>query len=145
MKPKLLLPKDLLKRTKDTISKIADLTPESTLDCVAGLYREHPAKDYDREEDGDMLLFQYGVYDWGSGENFEIDFTRQFYREDEILQLRCTLYFPPNVGKRTATRNLWSTNCPTLNDWVRDVANSEGFLLAQSLKPKSYRVELEKQ
>ena len=41
------------------------------------------------EEDGDMLLFQLGTYDWGEGRWFELDITRQFldlehvYADDE--------------------------------------------------------------
>lgn len=29
------------------------------------------------DDGGDMLLFQWGTYDWGDGEHFEIDITRQ--------------------------------------------------------------------
>jgi len=52
---------------------------------------------------GDMLLFQWGVYDWydGSGERFEIDFTRQFSiltpegEYDHMEQLHCTFRYEP--------------------------------------------------
>ena len=50
--------------------------------------------------DGDMLLFQWGTYDWGSGPRFEVDITRQFialHREgdDAISQLHLTYRFAP--------------------------------------------------
>jgi hypothetical protein len=35
------------------------------------------------EHDGDLLLAQFGTYDWGSGEYFELDLTRQFSFVDE--------------------------------------------------------------
>ena len=35
-----------------------------------------PNKNYNRSNDTDMLLFQYGCYDWGDGKNLEIDFAR---------------------------------------------------------------------
>jgi len=41
------------------------------------------------DEDGDMLLFQWGTYDWGKGPAFDLDVTRQFidmhpdYGDDE--------------------------------------------------------------
>ena len=35
-------------------------------------------KDFNRDENADMLLFQYGVYDWGDGENLEIDFVPSY-------------------------------------------------------------------
>lgn len=50
--------------------------------------------------DGDMLLFQWGTYDWGAGKHFEINITRQFIEpEDEesaaISQLGLTFRFEP--------------------------------------------------
>ena len=51
------------------------------------------------DSDTDGLLIQYGTYDWGEGEHFELDFTRQFtyYDSDgeylEMAQLHCTLFF----------------------------------------------------
>jgi hypothetical protein len=50
--------------------------------------------------DGDMLLFQWGTYDWGSGKNFELNITRQFVEEegqddDAISQLSLTYRFEP--------------------------------------------------
>ena len=39
------------------------------------------------DEEQDMLLFQYGVFDWGQGERFELDLTRQFIRPVVYLNL----------------------------------------------------------
>jgi hypothetical protein len=52
-------------------------------------------------DDGDMLLFQWGTYDWGSGRNYELDITRQFVEaeledDDAITQLSLTFRFPPS-------------------------------------------------
>jgi hypothetical protein len=38
------------------------------------------------EEDGDMLLFQYGTYDWGRGRWFELDITRQFLDLEHVYE-----------------------------------------------------------
>ena len=38
------------------------------------------------EEDGDMLLFQYGTYDWGHGRWFELDITRQFLDLEHVYE-----------------------------------------------------------
>jgi hypothetical protein len=39
-----------------------------------------------------MLLFQFGTYDWGFGENFKFDLTRQFIvadkQDDDAVDLR---------------------------------------------------------
>ncbi len=50
---------------------------------------------------GDMLLFQWGTFDWGGGKNFELDVTRQFIEselqdDDAISQLHLTFAFHPN-------------------------------------------------
>jgi len=53
------------------------------------------------EEYGDMLLFQFGTYDWGTGPLFEIDLARQFLEpenDDEdaaMSQLHITRFYSP--------------------------------------------------
>lgn len=37
-----------------------------------------------------MLLFQYGVYDWGNGKNLEIDFVRQLVKDEDIIHIMWT-------------------------------------------------------
>lgn len=68
---------------------------QSTPEMMAEFYHIHRAEDCEVDEDGDMLLYQWGTYDWGAGRWFEINITRQFIpsdgAEDEILQLSLTL------------------------------------------------------
>jgi hypothetical protein len=52
--------------------------------------------------DGDMLMFQWGTYDWGAGRHFELNVTRQFIEEDAqdddaISQLSLTYRFEPTT------------------------------------------------
>jgi hypothetical protein len=52
--------------------------------------------------DGDMLMLQWGTYDWGAGKNFELNITRQFMEEgaeddDAISQLSLTYRFEPTT------------------------------------------------
>lgn len=145
MTPKSLAPSAILKLTREGIDSLDSKYVESALDLICKLYSEHPAKGYDRDEDGDMLLFQYGVFDWGQGKNFEIDFTRQFYKPENIVQLRCTLYFEPEQAKKLSAWNLWSSRHPNLDSWRNEIVRSAGFQAATSLKPERFRIELEKQ
>ena len=50
--------------------------------------------DVDLAADGDMLLYQWGAYDWGEGESFEFDITRQLIlgtgEDEDIFQLSLT-------------------------------------------------------
>lgn len=54
------------------------------------------------DDDGDMLLFQWGPYDWGQGRFFEIDITRQLVLasevdDDAIMQLSFTFRYTPGA------------------------------------------------
>ena len=72
---------------------IDNLGHDEAVQLMLDFYREVRADDCDLDAGGDMLLFQWGTYDWGSGEAFEYDITRQLIREpyyDEILQLSLT-------------------------------------------------------
>jgi hypothetical protein len=55
------------------------------------------------DHDGDMLLLQWGTYDWGSGRAFEVDITRQLLLapeegDDAIWQLGLTFRYLPDVA-----------------------------------------------
>ena len=70
------------------------------------------------EPNGDMLLYQWGTYDWGEGEHFELDLTRQFVEEDKegddaISQLHLTFRFPPSTELRATGSG--NRGCDTVN------------------------------
>lgn len=81
----------VLKEYKNKIE--ADNSIKNILNVFTENYAEENKK-YNRSEDADMLLFQYGVYDWGDGKNLEIDFARQLVKNDDINQVHITLKFP---------------------------------------------------
>jgi len=81
------------------------------------------------ESDSDMLLFQWGTYDWGNGEFFEVDITRQFIdpsNVDEMSQLHLTFRIPPTEDLRALGRSdFWCHSRDDLNlfkDRIRDTA-----------------------
>ncbi|MFP8777499.1 hypothetical protein [Hydrogenophaga sp. RWCD_12] len=95
----------------------------------------------------DMLLCQWGVYNWGQGEHFEFDITRQFVGaedddDDAMSQLRCTAYFEPLPALRAIpASNRWCeslANLPAFSVFVRE---SAAFQAVQSLKPLKVSVE----
>ena len=73
---------------EERASTIATLTPEKATAAMLGFYRDVRASDCDLDSDGDMLLVQWGTYDWGKGELFEFDITRQFIPTDEDSEMR---------------------------------------------------------
>jgi hypothetical protein len=53
------------------------------LEAALGFYEGVLADGLAPLPQADMLLYQFGVYDWGKGEHFEIDITRQFIIDGE--------------------------------------------------------------
>lgn len=90
-------------------------TPRAGFETMLSFYRDVRADDVDLESDGDMLLFQWGTYDWGNGPMFEVDLTRQLIRgtgeDDEIWQLHLTYRFAPSAALQAIGKgDRW---CPT--------------------------------
>jgi hypothetical protein len=57
--------------------------PRDMVSAMIIFYRDLRAEDCRFESDGDMLLFQFGTYDWGNGPRFEFDVTRQLIAEGQ--------------------------------------------------------------
>lgn len=76
------------------------LTPSQGMQAMLAFYAAVRVMDCDLDQDGDMLLFQWGTFDWGAGVRFEVDITRQFMagcgEDDAIWQLRLAFAFPPS-------------------------------------------------
>ena len=80
---------------------------------MLAFYKEVRARGCPVEKDGDMLLFQYGTYDWkmGEGDFFEFDITRQLIRgtadDDNMFQLRLVFKFKPTRSLRKLQGGRW--------------------------------------
>lgn len=101
------------------------------------------------EDDGDLLLAQYGTYDWGHGEWFELDLTRQFIFNDRrgeylrMSQLRCVFEFEPTERLRElGADDLWSSD-GGVDDFFAQALTLTGFAFVreQELKPQRLRVD----
>lgn len=85
-----------LKRLEEAGLSLDELTAAVGIESMLAFYAEERADDCDLEEDGDMLLFQWGLFDWGKGEFLEINITRQFIGDaEEPRQLSLTFQFDP--------------------------------------------------
>ena len=89
-----------------------------TLDVVEGIelmlsfYEEERVEGCEVSEDGDMLLYQWGTYDWGEGKTFDFDITRQLIgpggEDEDIFQLSLTFRFAPTTESRAIeSGNRW--------------------------------------
>jgi len=67
---------------------VAQLTPYEAVDIMIAHYTEIRADDCSLEEDGDTLLFQWGIYDWGQGRPcFEYNITRQLIYYENLAEV----------------------------------------------------------
>lgn len=115
-----------------------ELTIEQGFNLVVAFYQEVKiGRDAtNASDDEDMLLFQYGSWNWYDvrGEYFGLDITRQVIFEEEGEQVIYQLSFgfefdsAPFFGCRHHTS--WSETNPSLADWVTSQKATEGFKLA---------------
>lgn len=85
-----------------------------------------------------MLLFQWGTYDWGKGEMFEFDVTRQLIAapavdDDSIWQLSWKLLFSPSAATATVgDGNRWCGHPSELDSFRSFIRSSDVMRFADS-------------
>ncbi|HEY0073529.1 MAG TPA: hypothetical protein VGB77_05455 [Abditibacteriaceae bacterium] len=121
--------------------------PASTaFQLMLAFYRQVRAENCPLDNDCDMLLFQWGIYDWGKGEFFEYDITRQFMMPvnedyDEISQLRLILYFSASETLRQIPKgNRWCAAPDEANEFESFILGHQSTQMVENLKPA--KVEL---
>ena len=118
------------------------------IEGALAFYSEVPASGL-HDADSDWLLFQWGVFDWGSGEAFEIDLTRQFVTpgeltddDPEISQLRCTVYYEPTRALRGIPKaNRWCRSHAELPDFRAFIVSSDAYQQALREVPRRRAIE----
>lgn len=99
------------RRIDDANRDLATLDVVEGFDLMLSFYEEERAEGCEVGNDCDMLLYQWGAYDWGKGA-FEIDITRQLIgpggEDDDIFQLSLTFTFAPTNESRAVEKgNRW--------------------------------------
>ena len=98
----------------------------------------------DLEQNGDMLIFQWGTYGWNPKNSVEINLTRQLIvsdnDDDTIQQLRCRYIFPFNNDCKGG--NQWC-ELPSQVDVLLDfIKNNTFYLLFKNVAPIDMIIEL---
>ena len=112
-----------------------DLTLADGCEAVFDFYRDLRPRGrvFEQHEDADMLLFQWGTYDWGAGEHFSFNLTRQLIvsedaEDDDIWQLGLTFEFKPANELRELSRgDQWCHSLRKLPDFREYVYRSAAF------------------
>jgi hypothetical protein len=131
MKPK-DAKKVLAARIKDSGGKLAALTPVEGIRHMIDFYKEIRAHDCPLDEDGDMLLYQWGTYeDLDGGKSFHLDITRQFTLDDDdcsMSQLSLTFFFrPPTRYKKLKDGNRWCSTLKEIKAFKTFVENTSAY------------------
>lgn len=118
---------DFEQRIEESGTDLSDLTLAQGVRLMLDFYRDTRAEGCSLDDDGDMLLYQWGTYDWGEGKHFQVDITRQFMMgedadDEAISQLSFTfLYLPSDFHDSLGEGNEWCSS-PT------EVAGFESFI-----------------
>ena len=137
----------LEERIKQSGTATADLTLAQGVRLMLDFYRDVRAQGVDLDEDGDMLLFQWGTYDWdGTGRTFQCDITRQFIKagsggDDGMTQLSFTFHFQPSPElEKMAKGNKWCNVPKELKKFEKFITDSEAFKAVSEAKPAKVEI-----
>ena len=116
------------------------------LSAMAEFFVSERADGCDATRQGDMLLYQWGTFDWGDGPSFQFDITRQFIvgdgEDDEIFQLRFTLHYPvSDEAKALGSGNRWCKSLTQLDDFQNFIRQSAAYAFAAQRSAE--RVEID--
>ena len=119
---------------------ISELTLAQGIRLMLDFYRDVRAENCNLDEDGDMLLFQ-----WGPGQGgFECDITRQFIvaqSEDEeddpaMSQLSFTFQFSPSPQVAIKSGNRWCYAPDGLAEFEAFINSTDVFQALQTARSK---------
>jgi hypothetical protein len=132
---------------KERLSGKEALSPDELIDLSVALYREVKLEGTQHYDESDMLLFEYGCYDWydGQGECFDFSVTRQWFLpdNDEPYQLRIQMRYDPEAFRAYGTETHWCEDDGSIDDWTNLIRSTKAFSLANSLGPQAYSIWLE--
>ncbi len=116
--------------------------PDAIISCMLDFYRSERAEDCRIEDDGEMLLYQWGIHDWGQGRWFDLNITGQFiprYVEDpEIFQLSVSAKYVPTPDlEALGWGNKWCGSPDEFSQFAEFVRTSAAYTrLAQTFCAK---------
>jgi hypothetical protein len=128
---------------------LEELKASDLVDTALEFYSSDRAKGCKIEEDGDMLMCQWGAHDWGSGVQFEFDLTRQFiskkWRGEELTQLHLTARYSitPELEESDAG-DRWCHDPSEIGSFREFIQNSKVYSHVKNLKPTSVVIDYEK-
>lgn len=124
------------------------LTASEGVEAMLAFYASERCDGCVLEEDGDMLLFQWGSYTLGDTTHFELDITRQLMLsgsdDEDILQLSLTFRFLPAPELQAlGSGNEWCDTPSGLPAFRACIDACPAFELVGSLVPSEVALNLD--
>jgi hypothetical protein len=138
---------ELETRIHQTGEVLCALTLEKGIRLMLDFYRDVRAEGCSLEDEGDMLLYQWGTFDWGEGRRFQCNITRQFMEPDEeeddaISQLSFTFYYPASeFHDSLADGNQWCASPDELPEFEEFITGSAAFKAVKDSTPDDVELD----
>jgi hypothetical protein len=119
---------------------LATLTAAEAIRFMLAFYRDVRADNCPLDEEGDMLLFQFGAYNWGEGETYNYDITRQFIvsgseGDDGMSQLCLTVHFTVTDTLRAIKGNRWCSSPAQADEFEQFIRSNPATQAVAILRP----------
>jgi hypothetical protein len=125
-------------------STVSEFKPIDAIRLMLDFYLQERAEGCDLKADEDMLLLQWGTYEWGKqGRFFEFSLARQFVdSEDEddegTTQLSLTCYFPPTPElEALKTGSKWCASPDELAGFEYFIGKTPAFKALGKSRPEN--------
>ncbi len=139
---------ELTKFVKRSGAKLPALTPAEGIQLMLDFYQKVRAKGCPFDADGDMLLYQWGVYDdFDGGQSLHFDITRQFIQpgrdgDDAMSQLSLTFFFRPAAKYRALKDgNKWCSSPEELEKFRRFIQRTPAYRTVAQLKASDAKIQ----
>ena len=115
-----------------------NISTEQTLDEIINTFEEMCKTPIEE----DLLLSEYGVYDFTGEDLFYYDLVRQYPDgEDEYFQLRVSIMFSPDEENRFLQDTLWSDDSD--ENFFDYIKKSDGYAYAKVHEFKSIDIRID--
>lgn len=136
-----------LKQIKSARKRHDSLLPSEGIPLMIEFYSNQRVEGCEAEGT-DMLLYQWGTYDLGNGEYFNLDITRQTSEgedeDDEIKQLSLTFqYRPAKQLRKIGIGNRWCASTEELDEFQRFIIESPAYSAVAQIEPEAVELYFE--
>jgi hypothetical protein len=127
---------------------LVNITPLEGIAQMFNFYKAVPAEGCSGDS-GDMLLFQWGTYDFGEGIEYMVDITRQFIEsskddDDAISQLQLTFRFAPTPDSNViGAGDHWCKSLNELEPFRELVLQSPQLSVVAGQEPPGFKLHHE--